>query len=139
MLDETPWVTLHDSDYGEIVGNHSGLKTLQDSIVKALETGESEVLESDQEIVVSRVLCREKEEYFHGDESNLHKETLLGKSIGFLLMFWFLIMPFVAVGLIVNSIYTEKRNVLPENCIKMSPVRPACDPFPNKFKQLRTG
>lgn len=99
MSGENPWVTLDEYDDDFIVGNQAGLKHLKASIDVALKNGNALVMEDANEFVIRRVLLREKDEYLNSIKVEAYKDNIWQKIIASFLVFWFIALPFVAVGL----------------------------------------
>jgi hypothetical protein len=136
MSENKPWVALDDPDDEIIVGNREGLELLKSSIDEALKEGDAPVLEGGGEFVIGRVLFREKESYLAAVIEK-YENNIWQKLIGGSLFLWFIVLPFIAIGLIGYLLfYNEKQNIN-DICPKMNLAPTQCSPLPiNKFKQL---
>ena len=134
MIEEGAWVILDDPDEDIIVGNRAGLKSLQSSIDKALLEGDADVLYSEDEVVVRKVLFRERKEYLEKTNSETSTKKFHNKLISFGFIVWFLVLPFVAIGLLCFLIFTGNTNKGHENHSQFSPVKPVYNAVANKFK-----
>ncbi|WP_444931492.1 hypothetical protein ACJJIF_06865 [Microbulbifer sp. SSSA002] len=96
--EETPWVIVDDPMEDVIVGNRSGLKLLSKAIDEALENGESDFSQYLEDTSVSNIIISSKRDFLESVPQ--YQATLKDKVFGALTFTWFVILPFVAIGLI---------------------------------------
>jgi hypothetical protein len=122
-MSNEPWIFFDDDSY-EIAGNEEGLKCLKKYIDNAIEdSGASEKVVIKEEEHFS-VICTEKGEYFISGDTPKSKwwEGIVGGAI----MVWFLVLPFVAIGLILYLVFWSPSPAQCNQKILHSPVKTKC-------------
>ncbi|MFQ3246950.1 MAG: hypothetical protein ACJAYF_001855 [Arenicella sp.] len=135
MSEDKPWVTLDDLDDEVIVGNREGLELLKLSIDEALKEGDAPVLEGREEFVIGQILFREKESYLAA-VTEKYEDNIWQKLIGGSLFLWFIVLPFIAIGLIGYLLFHNEKQYINDICPKMNLAPQQCSPLPNKFNRF---
>lgn len=122
-MSNEPWLFFDDDSY-EVAGNKEGLEHLKKYIDNAIEkSGSSEKVVVMEEEHFS-VICTKKDEYLASGESV--KSKWWEGIVGVLVIGWFLVLPFVAVGLILYLLFSTPSDTSCSQKILHSPVKTKC-------------
>jgi len=110
MSNEKAWV--YSDGYGDyegvIAGNRTGLEKLKSSLTEALECPGIEVRLDVEDTDIGIILLTDKEKFINNNE---YKETLKGKLIKYIIVSWFVVLPFVGIGFLGNWIYNYETKI----------------------------
>lgn len=101
--DESPWLLVDEADDEVIVGNRAGLIALREKIDGVLGNSAEDPAIGFDDTNIDRVILETKERYLGARSS--HQETFGQKIAGLLLALWFVVLPFVAIGLTVYLLF----------------------------------
>lgn len=100
-MNSEPWLIVDDHQYEVIVGNREGLSVLKEHIEQAISSSEDELKIEKNGIAIEKIILAEKEGYQVLPQDEKWWERVVICILGT----WFIVLPFVAIGFIINSFF----------------------------------
>lgn len=97
--EEKSWLFMDDSDDLIIVGNRQGFEALRDQIESILSHQPTDLGLGIEDSNISRIALQNKKDFLEapGTRKKLFRERIIGTFV----VFWFMVMPFIALALII--------------------------------------